>query len=92
MTENHFRMHFSPFQINMQLLFFSKWPPVAILDSDFLPKLIGSSLYSMSVATSNMKLIGAFLTKLYSAQTFSSYFHKMAAGSHFGFSDLLQNR
>ena len=29
----------------------------------------------MSVATSNMKLIGAFLIKLYSAQPFSSYFH-----------------
>ena len=58
----------------------------------FLPKSIGTSLYSMSVATSNMKLIGAFLIKLCSAQAFLSYFHKMAAGGHFGFSDLLQNR
>ena len=36
MTENHFRSHFSPFQINTQLLLFlnfvSKWPPAAILD------------------------------------------------------------
>ena len=36
MTENHFRSHFSPFQINTQLLFyfffFIKWPPVVILD------------------------------------------------------------
>ena len=36
MTENHFRMHFSPFQINTQLFFleiyFTKWLPVAILD------------------------------------------------------------
>ena len=39
----------------------------------------------MSVATSNMKLIGAFLIKLWSAQAFSSYFHKMAAGGHLGF-------
>ena len=31
----------------------------------FLPKSIGTSLYSMSVATSNMKLIGAFLIKLH---------------------------
>ena len=44
--------------------FFAKWPPAAILDSDILPKSIGTSLYSMSVATSNMKLIGAFLIKL----------------------------
>ena len=29
-----------------------------------LPKSIGTYLYSMSVATSNMKLIGAFLIKL----------------------------
>ena len=35
MTEDHFRSHFAPFQINTQLLFFSKWPPAAILDSDF---------------------------------------------------------
>ena len=30
----------------------------------FLPKSIGTSLYGMSVATSNMKLMGAFLIKL----------------------------
>ena len=105
MTENHFRSHFSPFQINTQLLFclkfFTKWPLAAILDdrkslsiaflaiSDqnaafllffliffskmaasghfrfrVLPKSIGTSLYSMSVATSNMNLIGAFFIKL----------------------------
>ena len=34
MTENHFRSHFSPFQINTQLflLIFTKWPPASILD------------------------------------------------------------
>ena len=36
MTENEFRSHFSPFQINTQLLFFlilfTKWLPAAILD------------------------------------------------------------
>ena len=36
MTENHFRSHFWPFQINTQLLFvlifFTKWLPTAILD------------------------------------------------------------
>ena len=63
--------------------FFSKWP--LALDAQFLPKSIGTSLYSRSVATSKMKLIGAFLIKLWSAQAFSSYFHKMAAGGHFGF-------
>ena len=93
MTENHFRSHFSPFQINTQLFFFfSKWPPAAILDPDFLPKSIGTDLYSRSVARSNMKLIGAFLMKLWSAQAFSSYFHKMAVWRPFWFSDFLQNR
>ena len=43
----------------------------------FLPKSIGTSLYSMSVATSNMKLIGESLIK--------SYFHKMTVCGHFGF-------
>ena len=46
--------------------------------SRFLPKSIGTYLYSRSVARSNMKLIGAFVMKLWSAQAFSSYFHKMA--------------
>ena len=32
MTENHFRMHLSPFQINTQLFFFTKWLLAAILD------------------------------------------------------------
>ena len=35
MSENNFRSHFLPFQIDMQLLFFfifDKWPPAAILD------------------------------------------------------------
>ena len=92
MAENHFRSHFSPLQINTQPLcyciflhkmdagghfelpkiifdrisrhfrsihnffkLFSK--TAAILDAQFLPKLIGTSLYSRSVATSIMKLI-----------------------------------
>ena len=36
---------------------------MAILDAQCLPKSIGTSLYSRSVATSNMKLIGAFLPR-----------------------------
>ena len=96
MTENHFRSQFSPFQINTQLLvffiYFFKMAASGHFGSRFFPKSIGTYLYSRSVATSNMKLIGVFLIKLWSAQAFSSYFHKMAAGGHFGFSDLLQNR
>ena len=93
MTENHFRSHFSPFQINTQLfIFFFKMAASSHFGSRFLPKSIGTDLYSRSVARSNMKLIGAFLMKLWSAQAFSSYFHKMAVWRPFWFSDLLQNR
>ena len=90
------------------LEFFTKWPLAAILDdrkslliaaildpdfgSRFLPKSIGTDLYNRSVARSNMKLIGPFLMKLWSAQAFSSYFHKMAVWRPFWFSDFLQNR
>ena len=38
MTENRFRSHFSPFQINTQFIFLiSKWPPAAILEVGFGP-------------------------------------------------------
>ena len=40
MIENNLQMHFSPFQINTQLfflIFFSKWPPAAILEVRFGP-------------------------------------------------------
>ena len=84
MTENHFRSHFSPFQINTELfiflIVFFKMAASSHFGSRFLPKSIGTYLYSRSVARSNMNLIGAFLIKLWSAQAFSSYFHKMAVG------------
>ena len=56
--------------------------------SRLLPKSIGTSLYSRSVATSNMKLIGAFWITLWSAQAVSSdflwfLFYKMAGDVHF---------
>ena len=42
MNENHFRLHFSPFQINTQLffyVFFSKWPTAVILDDRKSPSI-----------------------------------------------------
>ena len=90
MTENHFRSHFSPFQI--QTFYFFKMAASSHFGSRFLPKSIGTDLYSRSVARSNMKLIGTFLMKLWSAQAFSSCFHKMAVWRPFWFSDFLQNR
>ena len=72
--------------------FFFKMAASSHCGSRFLPKSIGTDLYSRSVARSNMKLIGAFLMKLWSAQAFSSYFHKMAVWRPFWFSDFLQSR
>ena len=114
MTENHFRMYFSPFQINTQLyfvdfffkmaagghfgspiwailddrkslsiaflaisdqystfvfIFFSKWPPAAILEVRFVPKTIGF-FHVLSMAMPNMKLIGEFMTQLEMPQAF----------------------
>ena len=72
MIENHFRSHFSPFQINTQLfllIFFSKWPPAAILEVRFAPKTTGFFHYVLSITMPNMKLIGEFMTKLETPQT-----------------------
>ena len=69
MTENHFRSHFSPFQINAQLLlfwkFFTKWPSAAILDDR-------KSLSIAFLAISDKY-----------ATFFLGNFDKMAAGGHF---------
>ena len=57
MTENHFRSHFSPFQINAQLFFFfTKWLPVAILDDR-------KSLSIVFLAISDQYATFFFLTK-----------------------------
>ena len=70
--KNHFRLHFSPFLINTQfffLIFFFIMAASGHFGFRFLPKSIGTSLYSMSVSTLNMKLIGTFLIKLYTLHT-----------------------
>ena len=142
MNENHFRSHFSPFQINAQLwflftkwlpaaildeyttlillfnfhkmaagghfgwpkitfdhisrhfrsihnfsflIFFSKWPPAAILEVRFAPKTIGFFHYVLSMAMPNMKLIGEFMTQLEMPQSFWAFWYKMAARGHFVF-------
>ena len=62
MTENHFRSHFSPFQIRKFYFFkyFFKMAAGGHFGFRFWPKSIGTSLYSMSMATSNMNLIVHF--------------------------------
>ena len=72
MTENHFRSHFSPFQVILQL-------------SDFLQNRLWFFHSRSSMAVSNMNLIRVLVSQLRETQAFSSYFHKMAVGGHFGF-------
>ena len=56
MTKNHFRSHFSPFQNNMQLFFFTKWLPTAILNDR-------KSLLIAFLAISNQYATFIFFTK-----------------------------
>ena len=68
MSENHFRSHFSPFQINTQLRFFlnfTKWLPATILDDR-------KSLSNAFLAISDQ----------YATLIFLDFFFKMAAGGH----------
>ena len=89
MTENHFWSHFSPFQINTQL-FFSKWPPVAILEVRFAPETIGFFHYVLSMAMPNMKLIGELMTQLEMPQAFWTFFIQNGRQRPFCFSDWCQ--
>ena len=72
MTENYFRSHFSPYQINTQLLFFLEifhkmatwpfWMSENHFRSHFSPFQINTQLFSF----------------------FFEFFYKIAAGGHFG--------
>ena len=79
-------------QYAIYLIFFSKWPPAAILDSYFYPNRSGPP----SIVCQWLHQIWSWSVHFWLSyrvhKLFSSYFHKMAAGGHFGFSDLLQNR
>ena len=66
-TENHVRSHFSPL-LKFLVFCFSKMAVSGHFGCPILATSIGTSLYNRSVATSNMKLIGAFLIRLCSAQ------------------------
>ena len=52
---------------------FSKWSPVAIFVARFSPKSMGTIFPGRSMATSHMKLVGAFQMKLWRAQVFSQH-------------------
>ena len=65
--------------------FFSKWPPVAILEVRSAPKTIGFFHYVSSMAMPYMKLIGEFMTQLEMPQAFWTFVYNMATRGHFVF-------
>ena len=67
------------------LIFFSKWPPAAILEVRFAPKTIGFFHYVLSMP--NMKLIGEFMTTVRDA---TSIFIQNGRQRPFCFSDWCQ--
>ena len=71
MTENHFRSHLSPFQINTQLFFFlnlfTKWLPATILDD-----------------RKSLSIVFLAISDQYATLICFDFFHKMAAEGHFG--------
>ena len=88
MTENHFRSHFAPFQINTQLLFlFIKWLPAAILD-DRKITFDRISRHFRSIHNFDFfftKWLPFWMSENRFRSHFSPYlFFKMAAGGHFG--------
>ena len=72
-TENHFWIHFSPFQINTQF-FFSKWPPTAILEVRFGPFWMTENHFRSHFSPFQIN------TQLFVLL----FFFKMAASGHFG--------
>ena len=108
MTENHFRSHFSPFQINVQLfifLFLYKmaatfnflklfykiapgghfwWPKIT---RDRISRHFRSirNFFFLLKFSQNGRRRPFWMTENHFRSHFSSYFHKMAVGGHFGF-------
>ena len=80
MTENHF-------QISTQLffLFFSNWPPPAILEVRFAPETIGFFHYVLSMAMPNYDVDRWIYDKVRAATSFLSIFYKISARGHFVF-------
>ena len=100
MTENHFRSHFSPFQINTQLLFlnlFTKWLPAAIFDerkslsiaflaiSDKYATFIFFKWLPAAILMNENHFRSHFSPFQINTQLFFfDFFFKMAASGHFG--------
>ena len=86
MTENHFRSHFSTFQIIHNFfffwIFFTKWLPAAILDdqkSRLITFLAISDQYTTFFVTKWLPAVARISQPFLITEN-----HKMAAGGHFG--------
>ena len=75
MTKNHFRSHFSPFQINTQLKFFFKMAAGRHFGSPFWAILEDQKSLSIAFLT---------ISDQYATFFFLNFFFKMAASAHFG--------
>ena len=100
MTENHFRSHFSPFQINAQHFyfdfFFTKWLPEAILDdrkslsieflaiSDQYATFIFVTKWLLAAILDDRKSLSIAFLAISDQYVTLIFPHKMAVGGHFG--------
>ena len=108
MTENHFRSHFSPFQINTQLWFFfsqngCRWPfwmTENHFRSHFAPFQINTQLFfSQNGCRRPFWMTENHIRSHFSPfqintqlYNFFDFFHKMVAGGHFGWPKITFDR
>ena len=105
MTENEFRSHFSPFQINTQLFIF--FPKMAAGGHFRLPKITFDRISRHFRSILNFNFFGILFTigwpkipfdrisrhfRSIRNSDFLWFFHKMAAGGHFGWPKITFNR
>ena len=77
MTKNHFRSHFSPFQINTQLLFLEKKNKMAA------GRHFGSPFWAILDDRKSLSIAFLTISDQYAPFYFFDFFFKMAASGHF---------
>ena len=78
MTKNHFRLHFSPFQINTQLIFFEFFFKMAA------GRHFGSPFWAILDDRKSLSIAFLAISDQYATFIFLDFFFKMAASGHFG--------
>ena len=77
-TKNHFRSHFSPFQINTQLLFF-----LIFFFKMAAGRHFGSPFWAILDDRKSLWIAFLSISDQYATFIFLNFFFKMAAGRHF---------